>query len=84
MVYRSDDVRHGGTDESLAQFHRGRQTVIRGLLGTFQQSSLRDNPPSVFGETTSRIPLNQLSLRYEESFHSSIEAPSSDGMIIPV
>ncbi|VEL39939.1 unnamed protein product [Protopolystoma xenopodis] len=50
----SDDVRHS-TGKRLAQFHRGRRTVSRGLLRTIQQSSLRDNPPSVSGETTSRI-----------------------------
>ncbi|VEL17280.1 unnamed protein product [Protopolystoma xenopodis] len=54
----SDDVCHGGTGESLAQYHRGFRTVSLGLVGTIQQSSLRDNPPSIFGETTSRIPPN--------------------------
>ncbi|VEL34337.1 unnamed protein product [Protopolystoma xenopodis] len=43
----SDDVCHGGTDESLAQFHRGRRTVSRGIFRTIQQSSC--NPPSVSG-----------------------------------
>ncbi|VEL39131.1 unnamed protein product [Protopolystoma xenopodis] len=63
----SDDVCHDGTDEHSAHFHRGRRTVSRGLLRTNQQSSLRDNPPSVSGETTSPIPPNQLSLRKGEN-----------------
>ncbi|VEL11572.1 unnamed protein product [Protopolystoma xenopodis] len=63
----SDHVCHGGTDESLAQLHHGRKTVGRELLRTIQQSSLRGNPPSVSGETTSRMPSNQLFLRNGES-----------------
>ncbi|VEL12262.1 unnamed protein product [Protopolystoma xenopodis] len=31
--------------------HRCHKTVIRGLLRTIQQSSIRSNPTSVFGET---------------------------------
>ncbi|VEL37936.1 unnamed protein product [Protopolystoma xenopodis] len=42
----SDDVCHS-TDESFALFNRGRNAVSRGLLRIIQQSSLRDNPPSV-------------------------------------
>ncbi|VEL08916.1 unnamed protein product [Protopolystoma xenopodis] len=61
MEYCSDDVCHGGTNESLAQFHQARETVNRGLLRTIQQSSLRGNPPSVSRKTTSGIPSNQLS-----------------------
>ncbi|VEL40764.1 unnamed protein product [Protopolystoma xenopodis] len=57
----SDDVCHC-TDESFAQFHRRCRTVSRRLLRTIQQSSLRDNPPSVSGQITSQIPSNQLSL----------------------
>ncbi|VEL41474.1 unnamed protein product [Protopolystoma xenopodis] len=59
----SDDAYHGGTGESLAHFQRGRRTLSRGLIRTIQQSSLRDNHPSVSSETTSRIPSNQISLR---------------------
>ncbi|VEL09535.1 unnamed protein product [Protopolystoma xenopodis] len=36
----SDDVCHGGTDESLAQLHLDRRTVRRGLFRTIRQSSI--------------------------------------------
>ncbi|VEL34791.1 unnamed protein product [Protopolystoma xenopodis] len=67
----SDDVCHS-TDESLAQVDRGRRMVSRRLLRTIQQSSLRDNPPSVSGETTSRIPSHQLSLRNGVMPHATL------------
>ncbi|VEL37108.1 unnamed protein product [Protopolystoma xenopodis] len=45
-------VCHEGTDESSVQVIRGGRTVSRSLIGTIQQPSLRDNSPSVSGETT--------------------------------
>ncbi|VEL38499.1 unnamed protein product [Protopolystoma xenopodis] len=54
----SNDVCHGGKDESSAQVHRGRKMVSRGLLGIIEQSSLRGNPAPV-----SRILSNQLFIR---------------------
>ncbi|VEL27935.1 unnamed protein product [Protopolystoma xenopodis] len=47
----------------ISPFCDPEETVSRGFLRTIQQSSLRHNPPSVSGETTSRIPSNQLFLR---------------------
>ncbi|VEL13022.1 unnamed protein product [Protopolystoma xenopodis] len=67
MQSRSDDVRHKGTDDSLAQFHPRHRT-----MSTMQQSSLRDNPPSVSGETTSRIASNQLSHRNGELYTTAL------------
>ncbi|VEL33973.1 unnamed protein product [Protopolystoma xenopodis] len=60
----SDDVCHS-IDEGLAQFLRGRMTVIGGLVCTIRQSLLRDNPPSVSGETASRIHSSQFFLKNE-------------------
>ncbi|VEL26105.1 unnamed protein product [Protopolystoma xenopodis] len=46
----SGDVCRGGTDERLAQFHRGRGMESRGLVRTIQQSSLRSNRALGSGE----------------------------------
>ncbi|VEL21314.1 unnamed protein product [Protopolystoma xenopodis] len=67
-----DDVCHGGTVESLAQFCRDRRAARRGFLRTIQQSFLHDDTPTVCSETTSRILSNQLSLRNGESCHNTL------------
>ncbi|VEL11492.1 unnamed protein product [Protopolystoma xenopodis] len=52
----SYDVCHGGTDESLAQFHLDRRMVSRRLLCTIQQFSLCNKPPPVSSPVSSEPP----------------------------
>ncbi|VEL16189.1 unnamed protein product [Protopolystoma xenopodis] len=69
----SDDICQA-TDEGLAHFHRVRRTVGQGLLRTIQQSSLRDNSPSVFAP----CPVHQVLQKLVHNCHQSYSLFTQD------
>ncbi|VEL30725.1 unnamed protein product [Protopolystoma xenopodis] len=59
MFSGSADVHHMMTERS-ARSHRGRRTVSRGFLRTFQKTKFQGDPPVISGEANLRIPSARL------------------------